>query len=38
MTTDETLDLLGIALDKQGWPKEYKALAVMSYSFVLKQI
>lgn len=30
-------DLLGLPLDKQGWPKEYKALAVMSYSFVTKE-
>lgn len=32
-----TKDLLGLPLDKDGWPKEHKALAVMSHSFVTKE-
>ena len=34
---DKELDLLGLPLDEQGWPKEHEVLAVMSFAFVAQQ-
>lgn len=34
---DTEKDLLGLPLDKHGWPKEYEVLAVASYSWVTKE-